>query len=524
MNSQTRWKPDQNADSHQLGVRAQAAPVISFNAVTKSYGSVKALRGVTFDVHAGEVVALLGQNGAGKSTLIKVLAGVTSADGGDIAVDGLPCAFTSTAASRAAGVAVVYQELSLVPSMTIGDNLLLAREPSVFGFVKRGEVMKRVQRFLDDHGFPLRASDKVESLPFAYRQLAEIAKSLIGDVRVLVLDEPTSALSADEEEILFKAISEITKRGVGVIYVTHRLNEVFRLSNKIVVLRDGASVGTFETSGVDMSKLVSEIVGAETKGQSGRVERSELRSLCDGSPILDLKSVCSSRLRDASLSVRRGEILGLAGMVGSGRTEVLETIAGFHRINSGSIKIEGSPVKIRDAADGINRGIGLVPEDRHVEGLILDHTIEQNIVMPMLRRFGRYGFFRKSAATEFARAAMARLSVKAQSHKTVVGSLSGGNQQKVVFGRWTTPQPKILLLDEPTVGVDVGAREQIYQVIRSMADNGSAVVVVSSDFAELLLICDRISIVTDGCPAEPLAVSGIKDESHLHYLVQESLK
>jgi ribose transport system ATP-binding protein len=502
---------------------AAAVPLIELDRVTKSFGPVRALRGVHFDLQPGEVHALLGQNGAGKSTLIKILAGVMQKDSGEIRIDGVQSEYRNPAAARDAGVAVVYQELSLVPAMTVADNFYLAREPSRLGLVKRRELLQQAQRFLSEHGLPLDPKARVADLTFPYRQLTEIAKALSGKVRILVLDEPTSSLSREEEEILFDAIAQVTKRGVGVIYVTHRLSEVFRLSNRVTVFRDGANVGTFKTSETNMESLVAAIVGSAGAAPSAaRPARQPRTADASGTPVVELRNVGNNRLNGVDLAVRAGEIVGLAGMIGSGRTEIVETIFGLRPVRSGEMRIAGERRLVRGPLEAIELGIGLVPEDRHLQGLVLDHSIERNLALPHLDRLDRFGLFARGESHGRARAAIAQLSIKAPSGRTPAADLSGGNQQKIVFGRWSDPTPKLLLLDEPTVGVDVGAREQIYEVVRQTVDKGSGALIVSSDLGELLMLCDRIAIVAGGRVASELPVSAIVNEEHLHQLVQEA--
>lgn len=353
--------------------------------INKRFGGVRALRDVNLEVRAGEVHALLGENGAGKSTLIKILSGVHALDSGTIEIAGRPVEFDSPAKSREAGIAVVYQDLSLVESLSVADNLLLGREPRArFGFVRQRALMARAEAFLNALGIPLDASAAVGSLPFAYRQMTEIAKALMGEVRLLILDEPTSSLTSDEVRILFDAIGKATRRGVGVIYVTHRLNEVFEISQRVTVLRDGANAGTFVTAETDMKRLVNAIVGTDRSAPTGpRTEPVAKREL-DPSPVLSLSDVSNDRLRAVDLSVLKGEIHGLAGLIGSGRTEILETVFGLRPLESGAIEIEGRRWLPRGPADAIEQGIALVPEDRHVQGLVLDHSIERNVTLPFL--------------------------------------------------------------------------------------------------------------------------------------------
>jgi ribose transport system ATP-binding protein len=496
-------------------------PLVMVNAINKSFGGVRALRDVNLEVRAGEVHALLGENGAGKSTLIKILSGVHAFDSGAIRISGKPAVFDSPAKSREAGIAVVYQDLSLVESLSIGDNLMLGREPLTrFGFVRKRALMAQAGAMLTELGIPLDIKATVGSLPFAYRQMTEIAKALMGEVRLLILDEPTSSLTSDEVRILFDAIGKVTRRGVGVIYVTHRLNEVFEISRRVTVLRDGANAGTFVTADTDMKRLVNAIVGNDRSVPA--VSRAELKAShpVDSSPILSLSNVSNNQLRALDLSVLKGEIHGLAGLIGSGRTEILETIFGLRAVESGTVEIDGRQWLPKSPADAIDRGIALVPEDRHVQGLVLDHSIERNVTLSRLPDFSRWGWMKQRVATRRAETAVARLAVKAQGVSSLVRTLSGGNQQKVVFGKWNDPRPRVLLLDEPTVGVDVGAREEIYAVIRNAGRDGSGVLVVSSDLVELIELCDRISVIVNGRVARTLVRGEIDDAEELHHLLQ----
>jgi ribose transport system ATP-binding protein len=480
---------------------SSGAPLVRVAGMTKSFGGVKALRGVSLEVRAGEVHALLGENGAGKSTLIKILSGVHSFDSGAIEIEGAPVAFESPAESRKAGIAVVYQDLSLVESLSVGANLMLNREPtSRLGFLKKRQLMAEAEQFLKQHNIPLDPRATVGSLPFAYRQMTEICKALMGRVRVLILDEPTSALTSDEEQILFDAVATVVRQNVGVIYVTHRLNEVFRISDRVTVLRDGANVGTFNTAETDMNTLVAAIVGPKRPGAEAKATahddtpRPGRAAPTSGErELLALSGVVNDRLRGVDLALMGGEIHGLAGLIGSGRTEILETVFGLRPIESGELRLGGVAQRMRGPAEAIERGIALVPEDRQVQGLVLDHSIERNFSLPRLPHFSWATWVRQSAETEATETAINRLSIKAPGPSTRVRNLSGGNQQKVVFAKWNNPRTRILLLDEPTVGVDVGAREEIYGL-----QSGAGVLLASSDLSELILLCDRISIVVDG--------------------------
>jgi ribose transport system ATP-binding protein len=503
-------------------------PLVRVQGMTKSFGGVRALRAVSLEVRAGEVHALLGENGAGKSTLIKILSGVHSFDSGAIEIEGAPVAFNSPTDSRKAGIAVVYQDLSLVESLSVGANLMLNREPtSRFGFLKKRQLMAGAEDFLKRHKIPLDSRATVGSLPFAYRQMTEICKALMGQVRVLILDEPTSALSSDEEQILFDAVETVVRQNVGVIYVTHRLNEVFRISNRVTVLRDGANVGTFNTSETDMRTLVAAIVGPKQAKAQPKPPREDERP--DGvatssskRELLALSGVVNDRLRGVDLSLMDGEIHGLAGLIGSGRTEILETVFALRPIEGGEVRLDGAHQHMRGPAEAIEKGVALVPEDRQAQGLVLDHSIERNFSLPRLPHFSWASWVRRGAETVETEAAINRLSIKAPGPSTRVRNLSGGNQQKVVFAKWNNERTRILLLDEPTVGVDVGAREEIYGLIRDAARSGAGVLIVSSDLHELILLCNRISIVVDGRVTATLGRDEFGDAEHLHELIQMS--
>ena len=503
--------------------------ILSGRGLSKNYGGFWALRGIDFYLRRGEVHALMGQNGAGKSTFIKLLAGAEIPTAGEMTLEDQPCNFRSPADASRAGISVVYQDLSLVPGMSVADNLFLGREPrNAIGAIRHKDIQSMTRAILDRYGFPLDPSAKVSDLPFAYKQMTEIAKALLADAKVLILDEPTSALTEGEEAILFEAVRNVVTKGVSVIYVTHRLQEVFKICDRVTVFRDGKTVGTSLVKDLNMETLVASIIGKEKHDQVKRpggqadaptgVLRTATRSRA---PRLELQNVRNAKLSNISLSVDDGEIVGLAGSLGSGRTEILQTVFGLLPVNSGQMLVAGKSVEMRGPIDAIQLGIGLVPEDRHAEGLVLSHTIERNLSLPFLKRLTRLGTFLKPAAESRASKTMADLRVKARSSSTVLSTLSGGNQQKVVLGKWFNPLCGLLLLDEPTVGVDVGAREEIYLNIRTAVSQGSAALVVSSDLAELLLICDRIYIVHEGAINQHYYIDELDGEEALHHAIHK---
>lgn len=500
-------------------------PLLQMIGIQKRYGPVKALKGVDFELLPGEVHGLLGQNGAGKSTLIKILAGAEQKTGGQQLVRGEDVHIRSTAEARKAGISVVYQDLSLIPSMSVAANLYLGREPKTrLGLIDHKKLRSAAADFLEDQGFDLNPSATVASLPFAYRQMTEIAKALLEKAQILVLDEPTSALTSEEEKVLFDAVRKVLGQGVGVVYVTHRLSEIFTLTDRVTVFRDGKNVLTLRTSETDMPQLVDAIVGRELSGTFAGSEGDKANrdfSRTGKQERVMMQGVSNRRLNKLDLSVVSGEVYGLAGNIGSGRTEILQTLFGLLPTDSGLLEFDGESVSLKGPHDAICRGIALASEDRHESGLALEHSIERNISMSQLRQLSKFGFFKRSESLNRSRDAIRQLGIKAPDTTTHVRSLSGGNQQKVVFGKWLEPTPRVLLLDEPSVGVDVGARSEIYDIIHKTAESGSSVIVASSDLAELLLLCDTIAIVVDGAIKSVLPRTSISSEQHLHQLIQE---
>tara|TARA_B110000259_G_C14031283_1_gene406814 strand:+ start:1121 stop:2674 length:1554 start_codon:yes stop_codon:yes gene_type:complete len=505
---------------------ALAEPLLSLRDIVMRFGTVQALRGVDFDLLPGEVHGLLGQNGAGKSTLIKVISGVNRPTSGTISIDGTVQQLHSPRASRDAGISVVYQSLSLVPSLTVAQNLFLGIEPTTLGLVNTRKLNARAREFLELHELPLRPEQTVGSLSFAYRQLCEIGKALVRDARILILDEPTSSLSKAEEPILFRAVREATKKGIGVIYVSHRLSEVFELTDRVTVLRDGANAGVFTTKDVAIPQLVQVIVGEKlAKNVSTTGTSLIVRPPIDpkAQVALELSELNNDCISDVNLSIRRGEIVGLIGSIGSGRTELLESIYGIRKLESGVIRANGVDLVIRKPQDAISHGIKLVPEDRHRFGLVLDHDIESNAAMGMLPFLRKFRFlFNSKESKAFASKIVDQLKVVAPSTSTKLDKLSGGNQQKIVIGKWLGSETKVLLLDEPTAGVDVGARADIYKIISELADQGAAVLVCSSDYDELLQLCSRFVFLKDGSISARVERSQVQDEKDLHQILESN--
>lgn len=471
--------------------------------ITKEFPGVKALDGVTFDLHEGEFHALVGENGAGKSTLMKVLSGVYPAGtyGGEIHVENNLKQFSNIRDAENAGIAIIFQELSLVKELTVGENIFLGREPSRYGVINWTELYQKASKLLSDLHLPINPRTQVGNLGIGHQQLVEIAKALSQNAKLLVLDEPTAALTESEVETLFDILRKLKSRGVGMIYISHKLDEVFEMSDRITVLRDGKTVGTHDTKDLNKEKVIALMVGREvgdifpkTSHQFGETAL-EVKNFTAFDPDIPNKKL----VNDVSFSVRKGEVLGIAGLMGAGRSELLTAVFGawFGRV-SGEVYVEGRKVSIDSPSDAIKNGIGFVTEDRKRFGLILDQTILDNMTLAGLKQVSGAVLTHRMRETIAAKGAMASLKVKANSPLTVTGTLSGGNQQKVVLGKWLLTSPKILFLDEPTRGIDVGAKQEIYSEINKLAKEGLAIVMVSSELPEVLGLSDRIIVLHEG--------------------------
>ncbi|HEV3037526.1 MAG TPA: sugar ABC transporter ATP-binding protein [Candidatus Angelobacter sp.] len=475
--------------------------LLEMRVIGKSFPGVRALDGVSFDLFPGEIHALVGENGAGKSTLIKILAGVYTEYEGEIYINGTLRHFRSVRDSEKSGVAVVFQELSLVPELSVGENIFLGREPTRFGMIQWEQLYSRASALLSELGLQLDPRTKAGELGVGVQQLVEIAKALSHEARILVLDEPTAALTNVEAEGLFTILKNLCRRGIGIIYVSHRLEEVFRLSRRVTVLRDGRSVGTEPVGQMDEPRVIAKMVGRQVSQlfPAGRRTPRE--------PLLEVRHITAEDqnvrgkrvVNGVSFTVHRGEVLGIAGLMGAGRTELLMSLFGsFPGKVSGEVLINGREVEIKRPSDAIAHGIGFVTEDRKRSGLVLEQSILANVTLASLPRVS--GKFLTNELREIAasRPLFDDLRIKAQSLFTIAGTLSGGNQQKVVLAKWLLNQARVLFLDEPTRGIDVGAKQEIYRTIDDLARSGLAVVMVSSELPEVLGLCDRVLVLHQG--------------------------
>ncbi len=477
--------------------------LLEMRAITKTFPGARALDGVSFDLNPGEIHALVGENGAGKSTLIKILAGVYPHPNytGEIKLDGSERRFASVRDAENAGIAVIYQELSLVKDLTVAENIFLGREPGRFGVINWSELYSRAQKLLNDLHLVIDPRAPVRNLGIGQQQLVEIAKALSQDARILVLDEPTAALTDTEVESLFAILNKLRTRGVAMIYISHKLDEVFRISDRITVLRDGRTIGTEGTSELDEAQVIARMVGREVDQIFPEAKHDRGEAIFEARNItVEDPAVPGKLLVDrVSFSARKGEVVGIAGLMGSGRSELLMAVFGAHAgRKSAEIFVDGKPAAINQPSDAISYGIGFVTEDRKRYGLVLDQTILKNMTLAGLRRLSGRFITDEDAEAAAAERASRELRVKAGSVFTIAGTLSGGNQQKVVLAKWLLTNPRVLFLDEPTRGIDVGAKQEIYAEINRLAEKGLAIVLVSSELPEVLGLSDRIIVLHEG--------------------------
>ncbi|MRH28444.1 ATP-binding cassette domain-containing protein [Microbacterium sp. SYP-A9085] len=469
-------------------------PVVSVRSVSKSFGPVTVVRDVSFDLHAGKVQVLLGENGAGKSTIIKMIAGVHEPDSGQILLDGVPVRIPHARAAEALGIATIHQELNLVPSLSVAENVLLGRTPERLGMVDRRELRRRAQAALDKIGLTVDPATPVSDLGIAQQQLVEIAKALSVDARVLILDEPTAALTKHETAQLFRVIGDLRAHGVAMLFISHHLEEIAQIGDSVVVLRDGERVAEVPGSTPE-PELVHLMVGRDIGDQFPR-RRPDLTA---AAPLLQVEGLSAAgRFTDVDLTVHAGEIVGIAGLVGAGRTELLRAIAGIDAYDAGAVTVDGRTLKPRRIRTAIRSGIGHVPEDRKRQGLVLQASVNDNLGFATLASTARAGLVDFAGQRRRAAAVAEKLRVRMHDIGQDVASLSGGNQQKVVFGRWIMAGSRVLLLDEPTRGVDVGAKVEIYELMNAITDAGGAVLMVSSELPEVLGMSDRILVMRGG--------------------------
>lgn len=492
--------------------------VLEMKNINKSFSKTKVLNDVNFDLYSGEVHALVGSNGAGKSTLMKILTGVYSYDSGEIFLQDKKVD-KQIIDSKEAGISMIFQELSLVPTMTVSENIFLGQEISDNIKLNKKEMQIKVLKLLSDLNIDLDPNTVVSDLSTGMQQMVEIAKAISKESKILVFDEPTTALTENESNQLFDMISDLKKQGIAIVYISHRMNEILKISDKITILKNGKNVLTEQVENLTMKQIVSSMLTKSSDSNFVWKKRYYDKNKKDILKVENLK--INDKINDINFSLKPGEIIGIAGLMGSGRTEILESLFGITKYESGNIYINQKEVDIQNVNDAINEGIALVPEDRRISGLITDHSIKDNLVLPILPNISKkFDYLDNSEINQISTKNLKKLNVKYNNDNDSIKFLSGGNQQKVVISKWLMTKPKILLLDEPTSGVDIGSKIEIVEVIRSVADEGNGVIIVSSELTELLSVCDRILVIIDGSITEEIDRESISSEEDLQYAIQ----
>ena len=493
--------------------------VLEMKGIKKSFG-IPVLKGVDFALKKGEVHALVGGNGAGKSTLMKIMTGVYSKDEGVIFVDGKETRINDTHDSKANGIAMIFQELSLVQTMTVAENIFLGEEVTRKGLRDTKYMEKRAGEVLEELGINVEPSAKVGDLSVGLSQMVEIAKSMAKDARILVLDEPTASLSDSETSQLFKMIRDLKQKGVSMVYISHRMSEILEVADAITILRDGVVVHSDDTKNLSLDDIISYMMGGSSGKKFDWVERVYDK---DGADLLTVEHLeVNDKVKDISFSVKKGEILGFAGLMGSGRTEILETLFGIRKKLGGEVLLNGNKVEANSSGQAVKAGFALIPEDRRKQGLVLIHSVKENAILPKVTKLTKSKIFvDEKKANAMVEDNVNQLNVVTDNIYKRINLLSGGNQQKIVIAKWLNMHPEIMMLDEPTAGVDIGAKTEIMGIMRDFADEGKGVIFVSSELAELMAVCDRIIILYDGRITGELDRKEIETEEKLQYAIQK---
>jgi L-arabinose transport system ATP-binding protein len=469
---------------------------LEFSRIGKTFPGVKALEDINFRAESGKVLALLGENGAGKSTLLKIMSADLKADEGKIILNGKELSIASPHQAISMGISVIYQERQLIPTLSVMENVFIGALPVKRGLVDFAKLRADTQKIIDTFGLPIDPEEPVMSLSIAHQQMVEIMKAYRRDSQVIAFDEPTAPLTDTEINILFKLIEQLKEAGKIIIYVSHRIREIFQITDDIVVLKDGRLVKTLKTAETDQQALIAAMVGRDIGDTYANLSRNEEY----GDMLLEVSNLSTEIVHDISFSMRKGEVIGFAGLVGSGRTEVARAIFGADPVISGEIKLEGKPVRFKSPRDAINAGIALCPEDRKEQGLVLWASVRDNLCIPVLQKLKKWLFLDRQAEDELTSDAIEKYAIKTPTYDKAVLELSGGNQQKVILGRWTSEKmiTKILILDEPTKGIDIGTKAEIYQMVCDFAKKGIGVIFISSELTEVINVADRIIVMHNG--------------------------
>ncbi|MFE4894325.1 sugar ABC transporter ATP-binding protein [Peribacillus butanolivorans] len=481
---------------------------IEMKNIYKAFGQNKVLEGVQFSLEAGEVHALMGENGAGKSTLMNILTGLHKHDQGTIEINGKETSFKDSKEAEEAGMAFIRQELNIWPEMTVLENLFIGKEMvNAFGVLRNKQMKARANEIFKTLNISLPFDKEAGLCSVGEQQMIEIAKALMTDAEVIIMDEPTAALTDREIEKLFEVMKDLTKKGVSLVYISHRMEEIFAICDRITVMRDGKTVDTKRIEDTNFDEVVQKMVGRELE------DRFPHREAHLGEVVLEVKGLTKKGLfEDIHFAVRKGEIVGVAGLMGAGRTEIMRALFGVDQIDSGEITVEGKKVSIRKPTDAVRYGLAFITENRKEEGLILDFSVRENIGLPNLKSFAPSGIVKTEDEKKFAEMMIKRLHVKTSSTETIIGNLSGGNQQKVVIAKWIGTSPKVLIMDEPTRGIDVGAKREIYELMNELTERGISIIMVSSELPEIVGMSDRILVVHEGKIAGELKKQEVTQE------------
>lgn len=467
---------------------------IMMKEICKAFASNKVLRNAGFSLKTGEIHALMGENGAGKSTLMKILTGVYTKDEGTILVDGKEVCYKSAREAEKSGIVFIHQELNVLFDLTVEENMFLGKEiKNCFGVCDKSRMQKEAKVILERLGVNIDPSQRMNELSVGQQQMVEIAKALMADAQVIIMDEPTAALTQSETHVLFNVVKSLREKGVSIVYISHRMEEIFELCDRITILRDGTYISTKNIKDTDMNDVVKMMIGREIG------ERYPAREVTIGAPVLEVQHLtCPGTFEDISFEVRAGEVLGVSGLMGAGRTEIMQAIFGNMPHVTGHILLNGTEIQNTNPYTAIKNGIGFITEDRKVEGLMLEESITKNISLANLNRISKHNVLSKEQEQNLVQRGIDELRIRCSSSEQTCGSLSGGNQQKVIFAKWMFTEPKVLILDEPTRGVDIGAKKEIYMLINTLAAQGVAIIMVSSELPEVLGMSDRIMVVHEG--------------------------
>ena len=488
--------------------------ILKMDGIDKRFSGVHALKSVHFDLRAGEVHALMGENGAGKSTLMKVLCGIHKKDAGRIELFGKEVSFSGIKESQAAGISIIHQELNMMNHLTVAQNIYIGREPRIGGIFLDDRQMERdAEALFRRIGIQIDPSVKLGSLTVGKQQMVEIAKAISHESRLLILDEPTAALTQPEVEELFAIMRDLRAKGIGMIYISHRMDEINRISDRVSVMRDGEYIGTLITKDSTKDEIVKMMVGRVIHGN--QKEKSLVPA--DAPVVLEVKNLCSGMVRNASFSLRKGEILGFAGLMGAGRTELARAIYGADPYESGEVLVNGAPVHIRIPEEAVKNGICYLSEDRKQYGLLLDKSVAENTALASMDRFVKGGWIQDAEIRTAAEQYNGKLRTKTPSMQTKVKNLSGGNQQKVIVARWLLKDSDVFIFDEPTRGIDIGAKSEMYDLMQELALQGKAIVMISSELAEIQRLSDRVIVMCEGRITADLPIEGLTQETIMHY-------